>query len=107
MDKEKILNAARNEKYCGKEYENKEEIRSSAIGYAITLALGFILALVEYFAQGHIHFGMLSLGAVSVGVDNLYLGIKMTKRRKVVFGVFMLLIAAFCVLIYIVQVVSA
>ena len=32
MDKEQILNAARNEKHRGKEYENKEEIRSSALG---------------------------------------------------------------------------
>ena len=106
MDKEQILNAARNEKYRGKEYENKEEIRSSALGYAITLALGFILTLIEYFSQGHIHFGMLSLGAVAVGVDNIYLGIKMKKHGKVTWGAVMLLFAAICILIYIVQVVA-
>ena len=107
MDKEKILNAARNEKYRGREYENKEEIRSSALGYAITLALGFVLTLIEYFAQGYIHFGMLSLGAVAVGVDNIYLGIKMRKYGKVAWGSVMLLFAAICILIFIVQVVSA
>ena len=107
MDKEQILNAARNEKYRGKEYENKEEIRSSALGYAITLALGFVLTLIEYFAQGHIHFGMLALGAVAVGVDNVFLGIKMKKYGKVAWGSVMLFFAAICILIFIVQVVSA
>ena len=107
MDKEQILNAARNEKYRGKEYENKEEIRSSALGSAITLALGFVLTLIEYFAQGHIHFGMLALGAVAVGVDNVYLGIKMKKYGKVAWGSVMLFFAAICILIFIVQVVSA
>lgn len=107
MNKEQILNAARNEKYRGKEYENKEEIRSSALGYAITLVLGFLMALIEYFAQGRIHFGMISLGAVAVGVDNIYLGIKMKKYGKVAWGSVMLLFAAICILIFIVQVVSA
>ena len=106
MDKESILAKAQKEKYRGKEYENKVEIRSSAIGYAIVLALGFVLAIIEYCAQRRIHFGMLSLGAVAVGVDNLYLGIKMKKYSKVAFGSFMLLVAAMCILIFIVQVVS-
>ena len=107
MNKEQILNAARNEKYRGKEYENKEEIRSSALGYAITLVLGFLMALIEYFAQGRIQFGMISLGAIAVGVDNIYLGIKMKKYGKVAWGSVMLLFAAICILIFIVQVVSA
>ena len=107
MDKENILAAARNQKERGKEYEHKEEMRSSALGYAITLTLGFILAIVEYLTQGSIHLGMLSLGAVSVGVDALYLGLKMKKYGKAVFGAFMLLIAVLFVLIFIVQVVAA
>ena len=63
--------------------------------------------LVEYFAQGRIHFGMISLGAVAVGIDNIYLGIKMKKYGKVAWGSVMLLFAAICILIFIVQVVSA
>ena len=106
MDKEKILNAARNEKYRGREYENKEEFRSTALGYAITLALGVGLTLVEYIVKGYIHFGMLSLGAVAVGVDNLYLGFKMKKYGKVAWGAMMLFFAAVFVMLYFVQVIT-
>ena len=107
MNKDNILAAARREKFKGKEFENKEEIRSSTIGYAIVLILGIILVLVEYFAKGTLHFGMLALGATSVGVDNLFLGIKFTKYGKIIFGACMLFIAALFILIYIGQVVAA
>ena len=40
MDKENILAAARKQTNRGKEYEHNEEMRSSALGYAITLSLG-------------------------------------------------------------------
>ena len=35
MNKDKILAAARNEKYQGKEFENKETTRSGLLGSAI------------------------------------------------------------------------
>ena len=106
MDRESILAKARNEKYRGKEYENKVEIRSSAIGYAIILILGSVLTLIKYFANGIIDFGMVSLGAAAVGIDNIYLGSKIKKRGKLVWGCFMLFVAVICVLLYIVQVVT-
>lgn len=106
MDKENILAAARNQKERGREYETKEAMRSNLLSYAATLLLGMILFVVEYFAKGTVHWGMIALGLVAVGVDTLYVGIRLKKPIKIALGAFALLIAALCVMFFIVQVVA-
>ena len=48
MDKEKILEAARNDKYIGKEYENKESARSNLLGSAVALLVGVAIVATRH-----------------------------------------------------------
>ena len=104
-DKNKILAMAQNDKYRGKEFENKKTTRSGLLGSAIALFVGAALFLLEYFLKGSINVGLIAVGMTAVGVDSLYEGIKLRRHYKTAFGVAQILLAILFILAFVAKVV--
>ena len=64
MKNEEILKAAQKEKYKGKEYENREGLRSTAVGAVVSLFLTAVLLFLQFFAKGTINAGFLAIGVI-------------------------------------------
>ena len=105
MDKERILAAARNDKYRGQEYENEETSRASLLSVFISLTVGIGLFLLEFFVKKTINIGLLAVGLTTAGVDSLYEGIKLNRRHITIMGIIMSLLAIVAILLFIAQVV--
>ena len=86
MEKNKILEAARNNKYGGKEIENQIFEKSNLLSSACALLIGFVLFLVEFFAKNSVNIALLAVGMTAVSVQSLYEGVKTKKRTLIVFG---------------------
>ena len=106
MDKNSILEAARNNKTRGQEYENKESIRSSLLGSAIAVFSGIILFLVEYFIKNSINVSMIAVCMIAASVQYLYDGIKTQKAYMIIIGAIEAIIALFAIIVFIGQVIS-
>lgn len=106
MDKERILAAARNEKYRGQEYENKECARSSMLSILVALIVGFVLFLLEYFIKGTVNTGLIAVGLTAAGVDSLYEGVKLNKVYLKIAGAIQLFIAVAAILAFVGQVIT-
>ena len=106
MDKEKILAAARSEKYRGKEFENKETTRSGLLGSAIALLVGVALFMLEYFVKDSVNVGLIAVGMTAAGVDAFYEGIKLKRHYMTIIGIIQLLVAIFAILLFIAKVVA-
>lgn len=105
IDKEKVLAAARNDKYRGQEYENKETMRSSLVSCLITLIIGSGLFLLEYFVKDSVNVGLIAVGLTFAGVDSLYEGVKLKRLHMTILGAFMSLCAIVAILHFVFQVV--
>lgn len=105
MDKEKILAAARNDKYRGQEYENKESTRGSLLSVFVTLIVGSLLFLLEFLVNKSINLGLIALVFTTAGVDSLYEGIKLKRHHATIVGILMSLCAIVAILCFVEQVV--
>lgn len=105
MDNKTILEAARNNKNRGKEYENKESIKSNLLGSSIAIIIGIILFLIEYFTNNTINISLIAVGMTTTCVQSLYEGIKTRKIYLIIIGCIELLIVIFSLLVFFVQVV--
>ena len=106
MDKDKILKFARTNKHRGKEFENKEAVRSSLLGSAISILLGIGLFLLEYLIKGSINVGLIAVGMTAASVQWLYEGIKVKKAFLIITGAFTAIIALLFILLFVGQVVA-
>lgn len=106
MEKNKILEAARNNKNKAHEYENKESVRSNLLGSAVSIIVGVILFLIEYIVKGTVNVSLIAVGMVAACVQSLYEGIKTKKIYLIVIGCVELAITVFAILVFIVGVIS-
>ena len=106
MEKHNILEAARNNKSKGKEYENKESIRSNLLSSAIAMIIGIALFLIEYFVKDTINISLIVVGMTAACIQSLYEGIKTKKAYLITIGCVESLIAVFALFLFITQVVS-
>lgn len=106
MDKKTILEAARNNKSRGQEYENKESVRSNLLGSEIAISIGLILFLIEYFVKGYVNVSLIAVGMTAACVQSLYEGIKTKKTYLIVIGCAESFIVIFALLIFLARVVS-
>ena len=106
MEKNKILEAARNNKSRGCEYESKESMRSSILGSIIAMLVGIVLFMVEYFVKDTVNISLIAVGMTAACVQALYEGIKSKKIYLIVIGGIDTLIVLFSILVFIAQVVS-
>ncbi len=87
MDRDAILKAAQNEKNKGKEFENREGIRSAALGMAVSCFITFLLLLLQYFVKGTVNAGFLVIGVSAGAAQFLYEGIKTKKKASLIIGI--------------------
>lgn len=106
MEKNKILEAARNNKSRGCEYESKESMRSSILGAIIAILVGIVLFMVEYFVKDTVNISLIAVGMTAACVQALYEGIKNKKMHLIIIGCIDTLIVIFSILVFITQVVS-
>ena len=104
MNKEKILESARENGHVGKEFENKEAARSSMLGFLVATIVGVALYLLEYFIKGTNNLGMIAIGMTAFGVQYLYEGIKVKVIYKIIMGIIITIIAICAILVFIWQV---
>lgn len=101
MKDEDILLAAQKEKSRGKEYENKESIRSNLFGSFVALVVGMVLFLLEYFINNSVNIELIAVGMTAAGTQLLFEGLKVKKVYLVVFGIVQLIIAFMMILVFI------
>ena len=105
MDNKTILAAARKNKGRGKEYENKESIRSNLLSSAIAISMGLILYMIEYFVKDSVNVSLIAVGITAACVQSLYEGIKTKKLYLIIIGCVELIIVIFALILFIAQVV--
>lgn len=86
VEKNKILEAARSDKYKGKEFENRAFEKGNLLSSAAALLIGIILFLLGYFVKNSANMALLAVGMADVSIQNLYEGIKTKKRFLIVWG---------------------
>ena len=106
MANHNILEEARNNKNKGKEYENKESMRSNLLAFAAAIIIGIVLFLVEYFAKNSVNVSLIAMVMTAACVQSLYEGIKTKKKYLIVIGCVQALIVIFAILIFFTKVVS-
>lgn len=105
MDKEKILELAKNNASRGKEFENKESTRSNLFASLAALIVGACLFFVEFCAKGTINIGLIAVWMTAAGVQSLYEGIKLKRHSMILISVIQILIALLSVILFLVKVV--
>jgi len=104
--KDEILKAAQNEKYAGKEFDNRTESRATLWASLISLIVGAVLFFVELLAKGTWNIALIAVAMTASCVELLYEGIKLKKVWKIIIGAIGALIALFFILGFIGQVIS-
>ena len=107
MDKDKILEAARRDKYRGREYENEEGMRGSLLSVAVSLIVGVGLFVLEYYTKRTVNIGLIAVGFTVAGVDSLYEGIKLKRTGMKIMGIVMSLTAIAAIALFVGQAVMA
>ena len=105
-NRDNILKAAQMEHYSGKEYENRASIKGSLLASFVSLIIGTILFLFEYFVNKTWNIGLIAVAMTASSVQLLYEGIKLKIVWKIVVGTIEALIALFFSLGFIGQVIS-
>lgn len=104
MEKNKILEAARNNKVKGREFENKESIKSSLLGSIVSTILGIALFLIEYFVKNDVNVSLIAVGMAAFSVQSIYEGIKTKRISLLLVGIVQVIIVLFAILIFMGQV---
>ena len=107
MNSEKILEAARKNKTRGQEFENEESDRGNLLGTFVTILVGTILFLLEYYICKSINIGLVAVGMTFVGTQSLYEGTRIKKIHLIIMGAIASLIAIIAILAFIGQVILA
>ena len=103
---EEILEAAKNNKMRGMEYENRVGTKSNIFGFLVTLIIGTVLGLVEYFVRKTLNLALLVLLFSAGAVQMLYEGIRLKSVWQIVLGSIEALLAIFFAIAFIGQVIS-
>ena len=104
MDKNKILQEARNNKRP--EYEDKESVRGDLLSVAIAAIVGIVLFIVEYLAQDRVNVSLIAVGMTAAFIQSFYKGIQNKKTYLIVIGCVEALITLFALIIFFVQAVT-
>ena len=90
MTNEEILKAAQSEKRSNGEYESKIQSRADLLANLVALILVGIMFFVEYLLFRKVDYGKATSIFVISFVSDLYAGIKLNNKRKIVVGLIMM-----------------
>ncbi len=104
--KDEILKAAQKDTFAGKEFENKAGTKGTLLASFVSLIVGAILFLTEYFVKRTWNIGLIAVAMTASSVQLLYEGIKLKTIWKTVVGSVEAIVALFFILGFIGQVIS-
>ena len=102
MDKNKILEAARNNGDRGNEYEYNISDRASILTLISITLVVLILSIIEYFSRGLVNLGFIIIGATTIATDTLYKGIVYKKMWRIFVGAILTLITLILIIVWMV-----
>ena len=106
MEKNKILEMARNDSYNGKEFEKRAFEKSNQLSLAILMIIGGVLALVEYAVKKSVNSSLVSVLAAAISVQMICEGIKTKKRSLTILGGLFGILAIIFIVVAVMQVVA-
>ncbi|MBR2987678.1 MAG: hypothetical protein IKC63_06635 [Clostridia bacterium] len=106
MEDNRILEAARNNKRKGHEYEKKESVRSNLLSSAIAIVVGIIIFVIEYLAKGSFNVSLIVVAMTAACVQALYEGFRNKKVHLIIIGGIETIIFVISFLIFISQVIA-
>lgn len=104
--KDEILKAAQKETFNGKEFENRAGAKGTLLASLVSLIVGAILFLAEYFVKRTWNIGLIAVAMTASSVQLLYEGIRLKTIWKIVVGSVEAIVALFFILGFIGQVIS-
>ena len=90
MERDELLKKVRQGK-PNDEWEQSIEDRANTLGYAVTVFLALIVAIVEYFLKDP-HWEIVGIPMIGIGVGDIYGGIKTSNKKKKYIGIINLLV---------------
>ncbi len=105
-NKDEILKAAQKDTYVGKEFENRIGTMGTMLASILSLIVGTILFLTEYFVKRTWNFGLFAVTMTASSVQLLYEGSKVKTVWKIVVGSIGVIVALIFVFCFIRQVIA-
>ena len=75
-DKDEILKAAQKDTFTGKEFENRAGTKGTLLASLVSLIVGTILFITEFFVKGPWNIGLVAVAMTASSVQLLYEGIR-------------------------------
>ncbi len=101
MNREEILIAAQSEKQETGEYEKTVARKAIMYGAALGVMLCSVMSVVELWILKKVDLGKPAMLFAISGFANLYEGRKCKEKKKVISGLIEIIIAVFCLLLYV------
>ena len=86
MERNEILKNAQKNTTRGKEYENKESIKSYLVSFLVSLMVGTILLIFELLLKGRLNLCLITVFMVAASVQQMYESIKNQKKYGLIIG---------------------
>lgn len=93
MNKESILNAAKNNKKQGYEFEERMSVKSYLYGLFFSLAVGAVLFFLEFFMKKTVNISLLAVGMTLISTQAIYEGKKNNKLSVFIIGIIEMIFA--------------
>ena len=105
-NKDDILKAAQKNTFSGKEFENRAGTKGTLLASFVSLIVGAILFLIEFFVKRTWNIGLIAVAMTASSVQLLYEGIRLKTVWKIIVGSVEAVVALFFILGFIGQVIS-
>lgn len=93
VNKEQILESAKRNKQRGSEYENRELDNGYLWGNFVAYLIIFLMMIMEYFMNGSVNMGVITVGLTMLAVQTLYQAIKIRKKMYFIMGIIVCVLA--------------
>ena len=97
MNKEEILQAVQSDKSANDEYEVQVIRKSCMVAMIVSIVIGLVLFLGEFFLKGTANYSLLALMFSIYAAQELYEGAKTNSKKRVIGGIVCGLFAVACI----------
>ena len=101
MNRDDILAAARENGMKNEEYEKQTLLRGDNASVVIGMLLGMVLFMTEWIVKKEMNVGLATMFFSMSAVQSIYEGIKLHKKFCVIVGIFIAVLAALSLLLFI------
>jgi uncharacterized membrane protein (UPF0136 family) len=107
MNREDILAAARENKMKNEEYERNTLLKGDNFSIVFGMILGAILFLTEWIVKKEMNMGLATMYFVISSIQLIYEGVKLEKKSCIIWGIFIAVLAAIALVVFIGMMVKA